>query len=91
VNLRGSRPNYRLTSNIKGMNWQSGKVDVDSELETFGTGTQLLTNATAEGNFSGAGIDLGTLPALRSVAGAYKFPLLQYGTRLRPSASYFRT
>src|ERR1035437_8268099 len=42
VKLRGSRPNYKLTSKIKGMSWQSGKVDADSRLETFGTGMQLL-------------------------------------------------
>src|ERR1019366_9949721 len=29
VNLRGSRPNYRLTAKVKGMKWQSGKVDAD--------------------------------------------------------------
>jgi hypothetical protein len=91
VNLRGSRPNYKLTSKIKGLNWQSGKVDVESELETFGTGMQLLTNATAEGNFSGAGIELGTLPALRSVAGVYNFSWWQSGPRLRLTALNLRT
>ena len=66
VNLRGSRPNYKLTSKIKGMSWQSGKVDADSTVETFGTGMQLMTNATAEGSFSGTDLDLGTLPPLRT-------------------------
>jgi hypothetical protein len=91
MNLRGSRPNYRLTSKIKGMNWQSGKIDVDSELETFGTGMQLLTNATAEGNFSGDAIELGTLPPLRSVAGTYSFSWWQAGPRLRLTGLNLRT
>ena len=91
VNLRGSRPNYKLTSKIKGMNWQAGKVDVESELETFGTGMQLLTNATAEGSFSGAGIELGTLPSLRSMAGIYNFSWWQSGPRLRLTALNLRT
>jgi hypothetical protein len=91
VNLRGSRPNYKLTSTVKGMNWQSGRVDVESELETFGTGMQLLTNATAEGSFSGTGIDLGTLPSLRSMAGLYNFSWWQSGPRLRLTALNLRT
>ena len=40
VNLRGSRPNYRLTAKVKGMKWQSGKVDADATVEPFGTGMQ---------------------------------------------------
>src|SRR5262249_14079547 len=44
VNLRGSRPNYKLTAKVKDLAWQSGKVDFDAALDTFGTGTQLLTN-----------------------------------------------
>ena len=91
VNLRGSRPNYKLTSKVKGMTWQSGKVDADSRLETFGTGMQLLTNATAEGSFSGAAIDLGSLPPLRSVAGVYSFSWWQAGPRLRLTGLNLRT
>jgi hypothetical protein len=68
-----AQPNYRLTAKVKGMKWQSGRVDADSTVETFDTGMQLLTNAPAEGSFSGAAIDLGTLPPLRSVAGDYGF------------------
>ena len=91
VNLRGSRPNYRLTAKVKGMKWQSGKVDADGTVETFGTGMQLLTNATAEGSFSGAAIDLGTLPPLRSVAGDYSFSWWQAGPRLLLTALNLRT
>ena len=91
VNLRGSRPNYRLTSKIKGMSWQSGKIDADSQLETFGTGMQLLTNATAEGTFSAAAIDVGTLPLLRSVTGGYNFSWWQAGPRLLLTGLNLRT
>jgi hypothetical protein len=73
------------------MRWQSGKVDADSQLETFGTGMQLLTNATAEGTFSGAAIDLGTLPPLRSVAGVYSFSWWQSGPRLLLTGLNLRT
>jgi hypothetical protein len=91
VNLRGSRPNYKLTAKVKGMRWQSGKVDADGTMETFGTGMQLLTNATAEGSFSGAAIELGTLPPLRSVAGVYSFSWWQAGPRLLLTGLNLRT
>src|SRR5207302_606053 len=91
VNMRGSRPNYKLTSKIKGMNWQSGKVDADTDLETFGTGTQLLTNASADGTFNGTAVDLGTSPALRSIGGVYSFSWWQSGARLRLNALNLRT
>ncbi len=91
VNLRGSRPNYRLTAKVKGMKWQSGRVDANSTVETSGTGMQLLTNAAAEGSFSGAGIDVGTLPPLRSVAGDYSFSWWQAGPRLLLTALNLRT
>src|ERR1035438_6153365 len=91
VNLRGSRPNYRLTAKVKGMKWQSGKVDADSTVETFGTGMQLLTNAAAEGSFSGTAIDVGTLPPLRSLAGVYSFSWWQAGPRLLLTGLNLRT
>jgi hypothetical protein len=91
INLRGSRPNYKLTAKVKGLGWQSGKVDTDVTLETFGTGTQLLTNATAEGTFTGGAMDIGTLPPLRSVAGAYSFSWWQAGPRLLLTSLNLRT
>jgi hypothetical protein len=91
INLRGSRPNYRLKAKLNGITWQSGKVDAETTLETFGTGLQLLTNATAEGTFAGGAMDIGTLPPLRSVAGAYSFSWWQAGPRLRLTSLNLRT
>ncbi|MCU1237099.1 MAG: hypothetical protein JWP63_5066 [Candidatus Solibacter sp.] len=86
VNLRGSRPNYKLTAKLKGLPWQSGKIDADTQLETFGTGTQLVTNATADGTFTGAATDFA-----RSIAGAYAFSWWQSGPRLRLTSLNIRT
>jgi hypothetical protein len=77
VNLRGSSPSYRLTAKVKELSWQSGKVDGEGALETFGTGAQLAVNLTSEGTFTGAALDFGNL-AWRSVSGSY-----QLGPRLR--------
>ncbi len=69
INLRGSRPVYKLTGKLKGVNWQSGKVDADGTLETSGTGAQALANLTADFAFSGSALDFGGLSPWRSVTG----------------------
>jgi hypothetical protein len=91
VNLRGSRPNYKLAAQVKNVAWQSGKVDVDAALDTFGTGTQLLTNLNVDGTFSGTNLDLTGLQPLRVAAGTYNLTWWQSGPRLRLSALNLRT
>jgi hypothetical protein len=91
VNLRGSKPNYRLTAKVTGIAWQAGKLDFDTALDTFGTGTQLLRNVSAEGVFTGANFDLGGLAPLRSAAGNYSLSWWQTGPRLRLTALNLRT
>jgi hypothetical protein len=83
LNLRGSRPSYRISAKVKGAAWQSGKIDAEGTLETFGTGAQLLTNLTSEGTFTGAGLDLGTFVPLRTVSGTYNLAWWQSYPRLR--------
>jgi hypothetical protein len=70
LNLRGNRPTYKLTGKVKGLNWQSGKMDAEGTLETAGTGDQLLANLTTEGTFTGSALDFGTLAPWRSVSGS---------------------
>ena len=91
MNLRGSRPSYRLTAKVKGAPWQSGKIDGEGTLETFGTGAQLLTNLTSAGTFTGGGIELGTFAPLRSVSGSYDLAWWQSYPRLRLSGLNLRT
>ena len=91
LNLRGSRPAYRLTAKVKGAAWQSGKVDAEGTLETFGTGAQLLTNLTSAGTFAGAGLDLGTIAPLRTVSGAYDLAWWQSYPRLRLTSLNLKT
>jgi len=80
INLRGSRPSYKLTGKVKGLTWQSGKVDAEGTLETSGTGNELLANLTSEGTFTGSALDFGTIPPWRSVSGSCN---LAWSPRLR--------
>src|SRR5262249_28034262 len=47
IGLRGARPTYRMTGKVKGLNWQSGKIDAEGTLETAGIGSQVLANLTS--------------------------------------------
>jgi len=91
VNLRGSRPTYRLTAKVKGLNWQAGKLDADGAIESFGTGLQLLTNLTGEGTFTGGALDVGAFGTGREVSGAYAMSWSATGPRLRLNNLSVRT
>ncbi|MGA2268498.1 MAG: hypothetical protein ABSH44_08530 [Bryobacteraceae bacterium] len=91
VNLRAARPSYKLTAKVKSLEWQSGKLDADGTLETSGTGSQLLANLTADGSFTGAALDFGTLAPWRSISGSYNLAWLQAVPRLRLSDLTLRT
>jgi hypothetical protein len=71
INLIGRAPAYSLEAKVKGLNWQSGKVDAQGTLETSGTGPQLLANLASEGIFSGSALDFGSTSPWRTVSGSY--------------------
>jgi len=83
VNLRGSRPVYRLDARAKGFDWKSGKVDAETLLESNGTGAELLAHLHATGTFAARGAEMEALPDLESVAGAYDLMWAQSGPQWR--------
>jgi len=91
VNLRGSRPNYKLTMKMTGIDWQSGKLDAEGSIETFGTGLQLLSNMSGDGAFTGTAVDFGSYGIARNVSGAYTLAWNQSGVRLRLTNLSVRT
>jgi hypothetical protein len=88
INLRGNQPVYKMTGKVKGLPWQSGKVDAEGTLETSGTGEQLLANLTSEGSFSASALDFGTVTPWRSVSGSCN---LAWSPRLRLTGLNLRT
>ena len=91
VNLRGTRPAYILTGSLKGIPWQSGKVNAQGTLTTSGTGLQLLTNLISEGTFTGSNLDIGSLTPCRTVTGTYNLTWPQDVPRLRLTGLSLRT
>lgn len=90
VNLRGTRPSYRLDGKVKGLNWQSGKLDGAGSVETSGTGLQLVTNLRSEGKFTGTGLDFDGLLG-RTASGNFALAWAQTAPRLRLSGLNLRT
>jgi len=89
INLRGTRPSYRLDAKVKGLNWQAGKLDGQATVATSGTGLQLATNLAVEGTFTGSGMDFGGL-AGRAVSGTFSIGWGQTAPRLRLTALNLR-
>jgi hypothetical protein len=82
INLRGIRPSYRFAGKLKGLGWQSGKLDAEGTLEASGAGARLLASLTSKGTFTGTALDLGTAP-LRAVSGSYALAWSQGTPRWR--------
>jgi hypothetical protein len=82
VNLRSVLPSYRLTARLKGLDYLNGKLDAEGVVESFGSGTQLLTNLTSDGTFSGAGWDLGAPEPCRAVEGGFHLTWASSGPRI---------
>ncbi len=83
VDLRGTRPAYKLTAKAKGLVWQGGKVDADGTAATSGFGAQTLANASVTGSFSATGVDLGFASACRSAVGDFAVDWQRGVARLR--------
>lgn len=83
VNLRGTRPAYLLAARLKTVNCRSGKMDVEGVVETRGMGAELLANLRSQGIFNGRALELGSMPVLPSVSGAYRLVWGRPEPRLR--------
>jgi hypothetical protein len=91
INLRGRRPAYKLTGSLKGITWQSGKVDAQGTLQTSGTGLELLTNLVSDGKFTGSNVDFGALTLCRTVSGSFSLTWPQATPQLRLTSLNLRT
>jgi hypothetical protein len=88
IGLRGSQPTFKMTGKVKGLNWQSGKVDAEGTIETAGTGAQLLANLKSETAFTGSALDFGAAPVWKAVSGSCN---LDWSPRLRVTGLNLKT
>ena len=71
INLANSFPRYHLAGRIEAMDYRNGKLDLEGELDTSGTGMDLPQNARANGTFEGHDLNLGPDAEVREIAGAF--------------------
>lgn len=88
IGLRGVQPSYKLTGKVRGLSWQSGKIDAEGTVETSGVGRQLLANMTSEATFIGSALDFGASPPWKTVSGTCN---LAWSPRLRVTGLSLKT
>ena len=72
LSLVGAVPVYQLTGSVENLDYRNGRLDIDGELETSGTGPNLLLNARSTGTFEGRDIMLAPDTLVREIAGSYR-------------------
>ena len=90
IDLTAALPAYRFTGQLKGLPWQSGRLDAEGSLATSGTGIRLAANLSASGTFAGTALDLGT-GAPCDAGGSYSLAWSRGIPRFRLSALNLRT
>jgi hypothetical protein len=88
INLRGPRPTYKFSGKVKGLSWQSGKMDAQGTLETAGTGPEVLANLQSQATFNATTLDFGTVSPWRAVSGSCS---LAWSPRLHLSGVNLKT
>jgi hypothetical protein len=71
LNLAKAEPAYKLTGTVENFDYRNGQLDLDGDLETKGTGLDLIANLRSKGTFDGRDIMLAPDAEVREVSGAY--------------------
>jgi len=71
VNLAHGEPVYQVSGTVENFDYRNGQLDIDGELQTSGTGEDLLENLKSKGAFEGRGIMLAPDSQMREVSGSY--------------------
>jgi len=77
ANLSGSVPTYRVAARLRGATWMDGKWDGRGDIETAGTGAELLRNLRLDGSFKGRAVTLAADTEAQAVAGNVAFRILR--------------
>lgn len=83
VNLRGSRPVYRLSSRLKSVEWNGGRLNAEALSVTNGLGGEIVTNLHSDGSFSGHSFDVSPLNQFKTISGCYVLDRTQRIARWR--------
>jgi hypothetical protein len=71
IDLRGRSPAYRLRGKVKGIEYKSGRLDFDGEVQAAGTGLALAASARASGTLQGRSILFSPEAEFKRVTGRF--------------------
>lgn len=72
VNLAKAEPAYELKGTVENFDYRNGQLDIAGDLQTSGTGADLLLNLRSKGTFDGREIMLAPDAEVREVSGSYR-------------------
>ncbi len=79
VDLTGPAPRYKLTGQLRGIDYDGGSLNLDGVLDTEGLGNALALNAKSDGTFTGNGLTLAADTEVDEISGDFH---LEVGARL---------
>jgi AsmA protein len=82
IDLTGRAPAYRFAGKLQDVPYKSGRLDLDGNFESSGSGEELLASARAEGSFRGRSIAFSPDAEFRTASGCFE---LSPGLHLRIS------
>jgi uncharacterized protein involved in outer membrane biogenesis len=85
VDITKSEPQYKLLGRVQNVSWKSGKVDLEGELQTLGSGLELLLNLRGEGTFLAHGVVLSPDQTVRAATGAFGLSITPTGLQFKLS------
>ena len=86
LDLAAPQPKYKLKGQVQNAAFHNGHVDVETALESRGTGTDFLTNLKAEGTFQARSVSVVPDTPFGSASGTYEFWISPLGPKLRLAA-----
>ena len=82
VNLRRASPLYRMTAQVRFLNWHGARWEGKGVIQTAGTGQDFWRNLRSEGSFNGRALALDAETELRAISGSYQFSVARGAPRL---------
>ncbi len=83
VDITKSEPQYKLSGEARNLAWKNGRVDLKGEIETLGSGIELLLSLRGKGGFAARGILLSPEQVIRTATGDFSVAAARTGLRFR--------
>jgi hypothetical protein len=83
VDITKSEPQYKLRGRARNLAWKAGKVDLEGEISTLGSGLALLLSLRGKGTFEARGVLLTPEQVVRTATGDFEVSVTSAGPQFR--------